>query len=85
MPSLFLVPGWQAMDEGVDGAAEMRGFLETHYHKPSDDLALPFSADAAKRFATLNWLVGLDIANREKPVQWRPGDFFGERFPRAVE
>lgn len=85
VPSLFLVPGWQAAEDGVDGPAEMRAFLETHYHKPSDDLALPFSMDAAERFTRLNWLVGLDIANRDAPVQWRPGDFFGERFPRAAE
>lgn len=80
VPAVFLVPGWTAVDEGIDGEAHMRGFEEDHYHGVSDDLALPFDPGAAKRFAAVNYLIGLEVANRRKRVDWNAGDFFGKRF-----
>lgn len=80
VPAVFLVPGWTSSDPSVDGEAEMRGFEENHYHGVSDDLSLPFNMESAKRFAATNFLVGLEVANRDKRVSWKEGDFFGKRF-----
>lgn len=80
VPAVFLVPGWTSTDPAIDGEAEMRGFEEAHYHKPSDDLSLPFNHDSARRFSAANFLIGLEIANRKDRVKWKEGDFFGEKF-----
>ncbi|MBW3566602.1 MAG: M28 family peptidase, partial [Proteobacteria bacterium] len=80
IPAVFLVPGFTSSDDTVDGEALWRDFEDEHYHGVGDDLSLPFDAESAKRFAMANFLIGLDVANRDALVQWKEGDFFGERF-----
>lgn len=80
IPAVFLVPGFTSSDETIDGEALWRDFEDEHYHGVGDDLSLPFDAESAKRFAMANFLIGLDVANRDALVQWKEGDFFGERF-----
>lgn len=86
VPAVFLVPGFTSSDPAINGESLMRGFEDEHYHTVSDDLALAFDRDSAKRFAAANFLIGLDVANRANPVRWKQGDFFGERFaPERTE
>jgi Zn-dependent M28 family amino/carboxypeptidase len=40
VPSVFLVTGVKSLDGTVDTQAIFEGFLQEHYHKPSDDLNL---------------------------------------------
>ncbi|MDX1442296.1 MAG: M28 family peptidase [Gammaproteobacteria bacterium] len=86
VPAVFLVPGWTSSDPDIDGEAKMREFESEHYHQPSDDLDRAFDRDSARRFAATNFLIGLDIANRNRMVAWFKGDYFGEMYgERFVE
>ena len=74
------MPGLKAADPNVDGSKIFGEFLGTHYHKPSDDLNLPFNWTAAKKFTAVNLQIGSTLANQQQKPAWNPGDFFGETF-----
>ncbi len=80
VPSVFLVPGFTSSDPAIKGGTEVQKFLQTHYHKPSDDLSLPVDWDSARKFTRVNARIGLDIANADQAPQWNAGNFFGELF-----
>lgn len=80
VPAVFLVPGWTSLDPDIDGEKKMREFEDKHYHKPSDDLERAFDKDSAQRFAAANFLIGLEVANRDRMVAWFKDDYFGERY-----
>ena len=80
IPSVFLVPGFTSSDPGVDGAAEFRQHLQTHYHQPSDDMTRPIDWDSAIRFARVNVRIGHAVAQQDHRPNWNAGDFFGEKF-----
>lgn len=80
VPAVFLVPGFTSADPDINGEEAWRGFEKEHYHSPSDDLSLPFDMASAKKFAATNFLVGLEVANRDKRIEWKEGDFFGKQF-----
>lgn len=80
IPAIAIDAGRTAKDPNVDGNALTEEFLDTHYHKASDEPGLPYAADTAERFAAANMLVGLAIANAAERPQWNAGDFFGRTF-----
>jgi Zn-dependent M28 family amino/carboxypeptidase len=80
IPAIALKAGSASSDPKFDGAAMLRDFLKNHYHQPSDDLDLPFSAEGAERFVRTALLVGLDVAENDERPRWNPGDFFGDKF-----
>ena len=82
VPSVFLVPGFTSSDGDIDGEKLWRGFLQTHYHQPSDDLSRPIDWPSAERFARANVRIGYAIANDDARPTWNEGDFFGEKFGR---
>jgi hypothetical protein len=82
VPSLNLKPGSKSVDAAIDGGARLEAFLRDHYHRPSDDLDLPFSEQAAERFVRAALLLGLDVANDDRRPEWNDNDFFGDRFAR---
>ena len=82
IPSVYLVTGVKSTDEGVDAGLITTGFLQKHYHKPSDDLDLPIHYGAAARFTRINARIGELIANEPDRPGWREGDFFGRTFAR---
>jgi len=82
VPAVFLVTGFEARDEGVNGMAVLGGFQQQHYHMPSDDLSQPVDYPSAVRFTQANYRIGLEVANTEKRPEWNPGDFFGDKFGR---
>ena len=82
VPAVFLMSGFNAAKESVDGGKEFRKFLSTNYHKPSDDLAQPFDWAAATKFTEVNYQIGLSIANQANTPSWNPGDFFGDTFAK---
>lgn len=82
VPAVFLVPGFSSPDKGMDGGAGFMHFLRTHYHKPSDQLDLPFEPGVAERFTLMNYLMIRAVADEPERPSWNPGDFFGDRFAR---
>ena len=67
VPSVFLVPGFTSSDSDIDGEQLWRGFLQTYYHQPSDDLTRPVDWPSAERFARANVRIGYAIANDNAP------------------
>jgi hypothetical protein len=55
VPAVFFVPGFQSSDPALDAGRIFTGFLQTHYHKPSDDLHLPFDGASAEAFTLANY------------------------------
>ena len=82
IPSVFLVTGVKSLDGTVDTQSIYEGFLQDHYHKPSDDLNLPIHYGAASRFTRINAKIGELIANDPKRPSWREGDFFGRKYAK---
>lgn len=77
VPSVFLIIGF-----GNGGEKIFREFLDTHYHSPTDDLALPILYDQAARFTELNYRIARALADADAAPAWNPGDFFGETLGR---
>jgi Zn-dependent M28 family amino/carboxypeptidase len=82
VPSVFLVTGVKSLDSTVDTQAIYEGFLQEHYHKPSDDLNLPIHYGAALRFTRINAKIGEMIANKSTRPSWHEGDFFGRTYAK---
>ena len=72
VPSVFLVTG-----PGGPGKAANKAFEKDHYHRPSDDMALPIDWRAATRFVALNLAIARDLADTAERPRWNKGDFFG--------
>jgi Zn-dependent M28 family amino/carboxypeptidase len=82
IPSVFLVTGMKSRDGSIDTQPIFEGFLQQHYHKPSDDLNLPIDYVAAARFTRINAKIGELIANDPERPSWREGDFFGNTYKK---
>lgn len=82
IPALAFKAGSLSSDPAVDGKAMLEDFLKNHYHRPSDDLDLPYSSEGAERFARTALLLGLIVAGQEQRPRWNEGDFFGDKFAR---
>ena len=82
VPSVFLVTGMKSLDGDVDTQPIFEGFLQEHYHKPSDDLNLPINYRAAAMFTRINVKIGENIANEPERPHWHEGDFFGRTFAK---
>ena len=54
VPSVYLVTGMKSLDGNIDTQPIFEGFLQDHYHKPSDDLNLPINYRAAAKFTRIN-------------------------------
>jgi hypothetical protein len=80
IPAVFLVTGTTSMDGQTNTQAIYEGFLKDHYHRPSDDIALPINYAAAARFTRINYGIGEIITNQLERPRWREGDFFGTTF-----
>ncbi|MFZ5609049.1 MAG: M28 family metallopeptidase [Pseudomonadota bacterium] len=80
VPSVFLVTGFNATTGDGVGGKIFSDFLAAHYHKPSDDLALPIDYAAGAKFAQINYLIAREIADAPTPPHWNEGDFFGTLF-----
>lgn len=75
IPAVFLATGF-----GGDGGDRFQEFLATHYHQPSDDLALPFNWDAGAKFAEVNYQIVRAIADADTRPLWYERNFFGDEF-----
>lgn len=82
VPAVAFKAGMQSSDPNIDGEAALNDFLKNHYHQPSDDLKLPYSAESAERFTRAALLMGLFVADAAERPRWIEDDFFGNRFAR---
>jgi Zn-dependent M28 family amino/carboxypeptidase len=85
IPAVYLMPGFTSSDADRDGREEFMHFLGTIYHKPNDEVSLPFDEESAVRFGLLNLELVIAIANDPKRPSWNEGDFFGEKFGQRNE
>jgi Zn-dependent M28 family amino/carboxypeptidase len=73
VPSVFLMTGFAG-----EGREKFTHFLATDYHKPSDEIDLPFNWNAAAKFARLNYLIAREIADAPEAPRWYRDSFFGQ-------
>jgi len=62
------------------GAKAWADYFARAYHRPQDAMSQPISWEAGAKLAKLNYLITLDLADREEAPQWLKGDYFGEVF-----
>lgn len=65
---------------GGEGAKSQKLFLEQNYHKPSDQIDLPFNWTSAVQFKHVGLKTVLAIADADQRPGWNKGDFFGALF-----
>jgi hypothetical protein len=72
VPAVALKPG-----PAGEGAAAAAAFRTKNYHRPSDQIDLPFRWDAGVRFVDANYAIAREIADGDDRPRWNKGDFFG--------
>jgi Zn-dependent M28 family amino/carboxypeptidase len=77
VPAVFLATGY-----ANGGKKAWDDFWANHYHKPSDDISLPFRYEAAARFAALNLAITYTLADADQRASWNKGDFFAAKFAK---
>ena len=82
VPALYIGDGVAALDPAVDGLALQKKWLVTRYHTPLDNIDQPLDYESGAKAATLNFLVGYELAQWSHRPEWNQGDFFGSRFGR---
>lgn len=75
IPAVMIATGY-----ANGGEAAWADFFTRVYHKPVDDLGLPFDWAAAARFAALNAAVVRTIADDEARPLWYVGNAYGDRY-----
>lgn len=83
VPATSLSPFVETDEADTEGGRLFFGFLEKHYHRPSDDLSRPMDLDSVERFIRANFLIGYAVASDPEPPRWNPGDFFGETYGKG--
>jgi Zn-dependent M28 family amino/carboxypeptidase len=82
IPSVYLGSGYRSRTRSVDVAALQQEFLRTHYHQPSDDLALPMYYAGAADLIQIESELLLETANQDDRPHWNRTSFFGKKFAR---
>lgn len=80
IPAVYIDPGQTSSDPDIDGPAAIKDFRKNHYHRPSDDLNLPFDGASAEKMVRIDFRVALELANADARPTWNAGDFFGGKF-----
>jgi hypothetical protein len=80
IPAVFLMTGF-----ANGGQEKFTGFLATDYHKPTDDMKLPFDWNAGAKFARINYLIASEIANAPEAPRWYGDSFFGNTLAPAAQ
>jgi hypothetical protein len=75
VPSVFLVSGFANGGEKI-----FRDFLANHYHKPSDQVTLPFDWAAGAKFAHVNYNIARALADAPQAPRWYADSEFGKLY-----
>ncbi|MDG2534535.1 M28 family metallopeptidase [Sphingomonas sp. HITSZ_GF] len=65
---------------GGQGAEAQKKFLAENYHKPSDQIDLPFDWASAAKYMRVNYAVARALTDAPDRPRWNKGDFFGVQF-----
>ncbi len=65
---------------GGQGAEAQKKFLAENYHKPSDQIDLPFDWNSAAKYMRLNYAIARTLTDAPERPRWNKGDFFGVQF-----
>jgi hypothetical protein len=65
---------------GGTGAVAQKKFLAENYHKPSDQIDLPFDWPSAGKFLRMTYAASRNLADADQRPRWNKGDFFGALF-----
>lgn len=84
IPAVFLVAGIRSKTEGIEGADVLQTFLNTHYHRPSDDMQQDIVWPAAENFTRVNFEIGLTIANQDQRPAWYADSYFGKKYGKNL-
>ena len=82
VPSLFLGVGLTSKNPEEAPGTHMMEYLTTHYHRPTDDMRLPFKWDAGAVYVKTVTGIARDVADADEAPKWHEGDFFGDLFRR---
>jgi hypothetical protein len=82
VPSLFLMTGFSSPDPRWDEGEGFMGFLNTHYHRQTDQLdgELEVLFEQGAKFANINYLIAREIADSDVRPAWNEDSFFGNLF-----
>ena len=87
VPSLFLMTGFSSPDPRWDEGEGFMGFLNTHYHRQTDQLdgELEVLFDQGAKFANINYLIAREIADSDERPAWNADSFFGNLYGHAAQ
>jgi hypothetical protein len=87
IPSLFLMTGFSSPDPRWDEGEGFMGFLNTHYHRQTDQLdgELEVLFEQGAKFANINYMIAREIADSDERPAWNDDSFFGNLFGRDAE
>lgn len=77
IPGIFPVSG---SDGSAEGLRESRGWMQSCYHSPCDDLDQAVDWESSARFTRMMFLASWLAADGGEAPRWHEGDFFGRRF-----
>ncbi|WP_417478251.1 M28 family metallopeptidase [Maricaulis sp.] len=82
VPSLFLMTGFSSPDPRWDEGEGFMGFLNTHYHRQTDQLdgELEVLFEQGAKFANINYLIAREIADSDERPAWNADSFFGNLY-----
>lgn len=82
VPALFLMTGFSSPDPRWDEGEGFMGFLNTHYHRQTDQLdgELEVLFDQGAKFANINYIIAREIADSDERPEWNDDSFFGNLF-----
>lgn len=82
VPALFLMTGFSSPDPRWDQGEGFMGFLNTHYHRQTDQLdgELEVLFDQGAKFANINYIIAREIADSDERPAWNEDSFFGNVF-----
>ncbi len=87
VPSLFLMTGFASPDPRWDEGEGFMGFLNTYYHRQTDQLdgELEVLFDQGAKFANINYIIAREIADSDERPAWNDDSFFGNMFGSDAE
>jgi len=87
VPSLFLMTGFSSPDPRWDEGEGFMGFLNTHYHRQTDQLdgELEVLFEQGAKFANINYMIAREIADSDERPAWNEDSYFGNLYGRDSE
>jgi len=77
VPAVYLEPGTEVLGKPADyGRKIMDNYTDHDYHQPSDVYKDDWDFSGAIEDVTLNFAIGVDVANAAKMPMWKHGDEF---------